>query len=132
MDPKRNSDLINLEYYRGKSRLQVIDIIEICEFNFHIGNAVKYLLRAGKKTKDPIDDLKKVKWYLDRFLSMELFDDYTFRSFPEDEMTGVFYSFDVSDSVKPILNLLLLEPNNQEFMIQAAMEVTALLAIGKL
>jgi len=33
--------------------------------NFCLGNAIKYIWRAGKKGQ-PIEDLKKAKWYLDR------------------------------------------------------------------
>jgi hypothetical protein len=33
---------------------------------FNLGNAVKYILRAGKKDKaKEIEDLKKAKWYLE-------------------------------------------------------------------
>ncbi len=31
----------------------------------HVGNAIKYLWRAGHKSKDPIEDLKKARWYID-------------------------------------------------------------------
>ena len=43
--------------------IEVIDITEL--LNFCRGNAVKYLLRAGRKT-DELEDLKKARWYLDR------------------------------------------------------------------
>lgn len=45
----------------------MIDFIEEKKLNFHRGNAVKYISRAGKKdpTKE-IEDLKKAVWYLDR------------------------------------------------------------------
>jgi hypothetical protein len=33
--------------------------------NFCLGNAIKYIWRAGGKGQ-PIEDLKKAKWYLDR------------------------------------------------------------------
>jgi hypothetical protein len=34
--------------------------------NFAIGNAVKYLARAGKKSQESyLDDLRKARWYLD-------------------------------------------------------------------
>ena len=33
---------------------------------FCIGNALKYLSRAGLKTPDALTDLKKARWYLDR------------------------------------------------------------------
>jgi hypothetical protein len=31
-----------------------------------MGNVVKYILRAGHKTPDKIEDLKKAIWYLGR------------------------------------------------------------------
>ena len=53
------------DYTDGK--IEVIDFIEDKGLNFHRGNAVKYIARAGKKdpTKE-IEDLKKARWYLDR------------------------------------------------------------------
>lgn len=43
-----------------------IEAIVICEhMNFCIGNAMKYLWRAGNKG-DALEDLKKARWYLDR------------------------------------------------------------------
>jgi hypothetical protein len=45
-----------------------IECITITEWmNFNLGNAMKYIWRAGQKssTKD-IEDLKKARWYLDR------------------------------------------------------------------
>ena len=50
-------------YNRGK--FEAIDIIEALEMNFNLGNAQKYLFRAGHKD-DIIQDLKKALWYLDR------------------------------------------------------------------
>ena len=32
--------------------------------NFNLGNAVKYIWRAGLKSKDPVEDLKKAIFYL--------------------------------------------------------------------
>jgi len=34
-----------------------------------LGNVVKYVSRAGKKASDPIEDLKKAAWYLEREIS---------------------------------------------------------------
>lgn len=43
-----------------------VECIEITEhMNFCIGNAIKYLWRAGLKG-DVIDDLQKAQWYIDR------------------------------------------------------------------
>jgi hypothetical protein len=36
---------------------------------FHLGNAIKYIARAGKKD-DIVQDLKKARWYVDRALSV--------------------------------------------------------------
>lgn len=52
-------------YADGK--IEVIEYIEDKKLNFHRGNAVKYISRAGKK--DPaneIEDLQKAIWYLQR------------------------------------------------------------------
>ena len=44
-----------------------VEAITLCEhFGFSIGNAIKYLWRAGLKTADPLEDLKKARWYVDR------------------------------------------------------------------
>jgi len=43
-----------------------IEAIQICEHeNFCVGNAIKYLFRAGKKG-DLIEDLQKAVWYIQR------------------------------------------------------------------
>lgn len=44
-----------------------IEAIQVTEhMNFCLGNAMKYIWRAGLKSDDPIEDLKKARWYLDR------------------------------------------------------------------
>ena len=52
-------------HYQSKTGLEAIDIIEAFELNFNLGNAVKYILRCGKKG-NAIEDLKKAMWYLQR------------------------------------------------------------------
>lgn len=44
---------------------EAIKVIEAWGLGFCIGNAVKYISRAGKKV-DALEDLKKARWYLDR------------------------------------------------------------------
>lgn len=61
-----NNDTINPSYYK-EGKIEVIDFIEDKELNYHRGNAIKYIVRAGKK--DPskeIEDLQKAVWYLNR------------------------------------------------------------------
>lgn len=45
--------------------VEAIDVIDAFGLGFNLGNAVKYLLRAGRKG-DALTDLKKARWYLDR------------------------------------------------------------------
>ncbi len=59
------TDPINPSHYR--SHPSGVECITIAEpFGFNLGNAIKYIWRAGLKSKDPIEDLKKARWYLDR------------------------------------------------------------------
>jgi hypothetical protein len=51
-------------HYKG-NKFECIDIIEDFHLGFHLGNAVKYILRAGKKG-DRIEDIRKAIWYLER------------------------------------------------------------------
>jgi len=44
-----------------------VECIVVTEhMNFCLGNAVKYLWRAGLKEEDAIEDLQKAKWYVER------------------------------------------------------------------
>lgn len=51
-------------HYQGK-KFEVIDIIDDFNLNFNLGNAIKYILRSGKK-EDKKKDLEKAIWYLQR------------------------------------------------------------------
>lgn len=53
-------------YNTGK--IEVIDFIEDQNLNFHLGNAVKYICRAGKKDPSKTkEDLDKAIWYIKRY-----------------------------------------------------------------
>lgn len=56
-------------HYQGK-RFEVIDIIEDYDLGFNLGNAIKYILRAGHKDGYE-QDLKKAIWYLEREISSD-------------------------------------------------------------
>jgi len=67
LNPK--NDPVNHHSHYTDGKIEVIDFIEDKRLNFHLANAVKYISRAGKK--DPskeIEDLKKARWYLDRYI----------------------------------------------------------------
>ena len=56
------------EHYNS-GRIEVIDFIEDQELGFHLGNAVKYIARAGKKDPAKVkEDLEKAVWYINRHL----------------------------------------------------------------
>jgi len=58
-------DNINPSHYRSHpSGVECVVVTE--HMTFCLGNAVKYIWRAGLKTVDPIEDLKKARWYIDR------------------------------------------------------------------
>ena len=51
--------------------IETIDYIESKHFPYHIGNAVKYLSRAGKKNPaETITDLRKAVWYINRYIDL--------------------------------------------------------------
>lgn len=59
------SDPTNPSHY--KSHPSGVECITITEhFNFNLGSAIKYIWRAGLKTKDPLEDLRKAEWYIRR------------------------------------------------------------------
>lgn len=59
---------INPAHYR-QGKWEVIELIEDYRMDFVLGNATKYIARAGKKEPDKlIEDLNKALWYLDRIL----------------------------------------------------------------
>jgi hypothetical protein len=53
-------------YNQHPSGVECIDIVEA--YNFNVGNAIKYLWRAGLKTGDAVEDLEKARWYVEREL----------------------------------------------------------------
>lgn len=52
----------------NKGKIEVIDFIEDQQLPFHLSNVVKYIARAGSKG-DKLEDLKKARWYLDRYIN---------------------------------------------------------------
>ena len=60
-------DNVNHPSHYTSGKIEVIDFIEDKELGFHLGNAVKYISRAGRKNPDKtIEDLRKAVWYINR------------------------------------------------------------------
>lgn len=58
------SDPINPSHYKTET-IEAINVIESFNLDYHLGNVVKYILRAGKKGNKK-EDLQKAEWYLKR------------------------------------------------------------------
>ncbi len=65
---EKDNDPVNhpSHYTSHPSGVECIQVVEHMSFN--LGNAVKYIWRAGRKT-DFLEDLRKARWYLDREIS---------------------------------------------------------------
>ena len=50
-------------YNTHPSGIECIDIVR--HMNFNLGNAIKYIWRAGLKSNNAIEDLRKAIWYLE-------------------------------------------------------------------
>jgi hypothetical protein len=62
-----NSDIVNHPSHYTDGSIEVIDFIEDKGFSYHLGQAIKYISRAGKKKPDKYtEDLQKAIWYLNR------------------------------------------------------------------
>lgn len=66
-DKGTQPDNVNHPAHYTSGQIEVIDFIEDKELGFHLGNAVKYISRAGRKNPDKtIEDLRKAVWYINR------------------------------------------------------------------
>lgn len=58
-----------IHYNQGK--IECIEFLEDQDLGFHLGNVVKYVVRAGKKdSAKTIEDLEKAAWYLNRKIEL--------------------------------------------------------------
>ena len=61
------NDAVKHPSHYTDGKIEVIDFIEDKKLDFHLGNTVKYICRAGKKDPEKtIEDLQKAEWYLHR------------------------------------------------------------------
>lgn len=61
-------DAVNHPSHYTRGKIEVIDFIEDQQLSYHLGNVIKYIARAGYKG-DKLEDLKKARWYLDRYIN---------------------------------------------------------------
>jgi hypothetical protein len=61
------ADQVNHPAHYNQGKIEVIEAIEDWKLNYHRGNAVKYIARAGRKSQAlEAQDLEKAIWYLTR------------------------------------------------------------------
>lgn len=68
-----NDDPVNHPNYYADGNIEVIDYIEDKNLGYHLGTAIKYISRAGKKREQgmtdkekEIQDLQKAVWFINR------------------------------------------------------------------
>lgn len=65
------NNTVNHPAYYNNGNIEVIDYIQDQGLmsGFCLGNAIKYISRAGKKNSETeIEDLSKARWYLDKYI----------------------------------------------------------------
>jgi hypothetical protein len=62
-------DMVNNPPHYTNGGVETISFIEAKGLDYHLGNVVKYITRAGKKD-DELQDLKKARWYLERAIAV--------------------------------------------------------------
>lgn len=67
------SEVNHPEHYTGQ--YECIDVmedtlgVEVVK-GFCVGNAMKYIWRCNSKHDSPIEDIKKAKWYLEKYIEI--------------------------------------------------------------
>lgn len=68
--PNEEHDAVNHPAHYTSGKIEVIEFIEDQKLGYHLGNALKYICRAGKKDRAKLEeDLRKAVWYLERYIS---------------------------------------------------------------
>ena len=71
---KEQTQINHPYYYQLDGGLETIDVIDSLGLGkgFALGNAIKYIFRAGKKIDESADmDIQKAIWYLNHYLEMK-------------------------------------------------------------
>ena len=66
-DKAFHADAVDHPAHYNAGKIECIEFIEDQRLGFHLGNAVKYIVRAGKKNPGKMaEDLDKAIWYIRR------------------------------------------------------------------
>ena len=76
-DNQVGDDPVNHPNYYADGKIEVIDYIEDKNLGYHLGTAIKYVSRAGKKhergmtdKEKEIQDLQKAVWFINRKIEL--------------------------------------------------------------
>lgn len=70
MTIKENKDMVNHPPHYNKGSIEIIDFIQDWNLDFITGNIIKYVTRSPYKN-NPLEDLEKAKFYLDRLIEIQ-------------------------------------------------------------
>tara|TARA_R110002124_G_scaffold285403_1_gene463919 strand:- start:270 stop:500 length:231 start_codon:yes stop_codon:yes gene_type:complete len=65
-----NDPVSNPSHYTYGRKYEPLDVVEDWGLDFHLGNVLKYISRAGRKDS-MVQDLKKAMYYLSRKINIE-------------------------------------------------------------
>ena len=65
---KIDKEMVDHPSHYNQGKIEVIDAIEDWDLNFCEGNVIKYVARHRHKS-EPLEDLEKAKWYLERLIT---------------------------------------------------------------
>ncbi len=98
-------------YTSHESGIECIDIVRYLPYS--LGNAVKYLWRAGLKTEDKTKDLRKAVWYIQDYID----NDKMFYLFEKNCLLQPIISEFISNTKKFAALKVFLELINQEIYV---------------
>lgn len=71
---KVGEDMVHSPSHYNAGTIEVIEFLEDQRMEFHLGNSLKYIARAGKKgtgtRQEEVTDLKKARWYINRRIEL--------------------------------------------------------------
>lgn len=93
------NDNVNHPSHYTDGKIEVIDYIEDKKLGYNLGNAIKYISRAGKKDPDKyVEDLEKAKWYLKREIETSSLSKETMITVEQLDRVGRFFESIVSET----------------------------------
>ena len=115
MSKDQVNDVVNHPAHCTGGKFETIEAIESWRLGYHLGNAVKYISRAGKKSKDTeLEDLRKARWYIKRYLD--------YHPFPPKSIGAMEYAADKGLDLDLTFAILYLAAPRQDFYTSQALE----------